>query len=92
VSEIIYKKDVEKGMSEKEQLDFYRGQFEYSHCSNCGNELGWDWVVYEGIRHCERCFDLIREKEIEDAKKTIEECERKSKELKEKYNLGNEEE
>jgi len=86
MDEIIYKKEVEK-MSDEDKLNFYKDQFERCHCDNCGNELAWDWVVYDGVKYCERCFDAIRDKEIKDAKKTIEECERKSKELKERFNL-----
>jgi len=60
-----------------EQLKFYQEQFGYQHCEldGCGNEVGYDWVLFSGEIYCNSCYEFMRQeekKEIEDEIKRLE--------------------
>ncbi|WP_442636541.1 hypothetical protein [Rossellomorea marisflavi] len=85
--DITRKSDIDK-LSNKEQLAFYKGQFEFQHCeyNDCGHEVYENWALYNGELYFDECFEQSTQKDREDAKKEVERLERELSRAKETLN------
>lgn len=84
---ITRRNDIEK-MRIEDQLEFYKKRFQYQHCEEgCGREIHHTWGIYDDTLYCETCFELVIEKNREEAKKKLEYHKREIQMLEEKFDL-----
>jgi hypothetical protein len=87
MNEIIKESDIDK-LSEKEQLEFYKRNFQYQHCEadNCGREVANNWALYNNELFCRCCYEYHLEQEREAVEDEVKRLKRELKIAQERLN------